>query len=230
MTLTEMLIAQLDAEAPRTRRALEQVPEGRDDWKPHDKSMAFGRLAMLVAGMPSWISMIVKQDSLDLNPPGGSNFVQKPMRTAAELVKGHDEGVAGARQALLSVTDEHLMKPWKLLVSGNTVSRVDVALDPFPYNGTTTTCDALYMGVPVVTLAGDTPTSRGGASLLNAVGLKDLVADTPERYVEIAVALAHGYAKAKGRPMAAVVHNIVGLQHASMAMECASHPCHELHR
>lgn len=122
MTLTEMLIAQLDAEAPRTRRALEQVPEGRDDWKPHDKSMAFGRLAMLVAGMPSWISMIVKQDSLDLNPPGGSNFVQKPMRTAAELVKGHDEGVAGARQALLSVTDEHLMKPWKLLVSGNTVN------------------------------------------------------------------------------------------------------------
>jgi uncharacterized damage-inducible protein DinB len=122
MNLTDLFVAQLDAEAPRTRAALERTPEGRDDWKPHDKSMPLGRLAMLVARMPSWISLIVKQDALDLNPPGGSNIDQKPLRTSAELVAALDAGIAGARTALEETTDDHLMKTWRLLVSGNAVS------------------------------------------------------------------------------------------------------------
>ena len=68
--------------------------------------------------------------------------------------------------------------------------RVDVALDPFPFNGSTTTFEALWMGVPVVTLLGDTMVGRWGASMLHAVGLDELVARTPEEYVEIAVRLA----------------------------------------
>ena len=67
---------------------------------------------------------------------------------------------------------------------------VDVALDTFPYNGHTTTCDALWMGVPVVTLAGPTHVSRAGLSVLSAAGLDDLVARTPEDYVRTATALA----------------------------------------
>ncbi len=67
---------------------------------------------------------------------------------------------------------------------------MDIALDTFPYNGTTTTVEALYMGVPVITLAGDRHASRVGASLLNRVGLPELVAKTPEEYVQIAVDLA----------------------------------------
>jgi hypothetical protein len=55
MKMTDLFVAQLDAEAPRTRRALERVAEGRDDWKPHEKSMPFGRLAMLVATRTSSI-------------------------------------------------------------------------------------------------------------------------------------------------------------------------------
>jgi FkbM family methyltransferase len=67
---------------------------------------------------------------------------------------------------------------------------VDIALDTFPYNGTTTTCEALWMGVPVVTLRGDRHSARVGASLLHRVGLDDLVAETPEEYIEKAAALA----------------------------------------
>jgi len=67
---------------------------------------------------------------------------------------------------------------------------VDIVLDTFPYTGGTTTCHALWMGVPVVTLTGNTATSRGGASLLNAIGLGELVADTADEYLEIASALA----------------------------------------
>ena len=68
--------------------------------------------------------------------------------------------------------------------------RIDIALDTFPYNGTTTTCEALWMGVPVVTLAGEVHMSRVGASILRCAGLESLVAQSAADYVAIAVALA----------------------------------------
>ena len=64
MTITEVFKAQLDREAPITRRVLENAPEGRPDWKPHPKSMPLGYLSSLVAGMPGWVAMTIKQDEL----------------------------------------------------------------------------------------------------------------------------------------------------------------------
>jgi protein O-GlcNAc transferase len=71
-----------------------------------------------------------------------------------------------------------------------TYNRIDIGLDTFPYNGTTTTCEALWMGVPVITLAGDIHSSRVGTSLLSNVGLPELVATTHAGYIEKAVNLA----------------------------------------
>ncbi len=92
-------------------------------------------------------------------------------------------GVAGHRLELLghaaSVPDQ---------LAG--YHQLDIALDTFPYNGTTTTCEALWMGVPVITLAGGHHAARVGASLLSTVGLSHCIAETPEAYIEKAVALA----------------------------------------
>ena len=63
MKLNEFLLAELDREVDRSRRALEQVPEGKYDWKPHEKSMIFGYLADMVATIPSWIAMEVTRTS-----------------------------------------------------------------------------------------------------------------------------------------------------------------------
>ena len=68
--------------------------------------------------------------------------------------------------------------------------RIDVALDPFPYHGTTTTCEALWMGVPLVTLRGDRHAARVGASLLTAVSHPEWIAESEEGYLEIAARLA----------------------------------------
>ena len=122
MKLTEMFLSQLEAEGLRTERTIEQVPDGHDDWKPHDTSMAFGRLAMLVAGMPSWFEMMIARDHLDVNPPGGSNWSPPPMRTREERVQAVRDGVARTRAALQATNDQHLMQPWRLLAAGKVMT------------------------------------------------------------------------------------------------------------
>ena len=121
MKLTELLLAELEREAAGTRSALARVPEGHNDWKPHPKSMPLGYLASLVATMPSWVAMMVKQDELDLKSPGAAKFKPLEWRTRAELVAALDRGLAEAREALRNTTDEHLMTPWKFVIGGQVV-------------------------------------------------------------------------------------------------------------
>src|SRR6476660_9621522 len=107
MTLTEHFIAELEREGPRTRRTLEAVPMGRDDWKPHEKSMPLGRLAGLVASMPSWVDLIVNKDELDLTPPpGGGQYKQPSTSELATVLDGH---IAKAIDTLRKTTDEYLL-------------------------------------------------------------------------------------------------------------------------
>jgi uncharacterized damage-inducible protein DinB len=121
MKLTEFFLAELDREVERSRRALEQVPEGKYDWKPHEKSMIFGYLANMVATIPSWLAMEVTKDELDVAPAEGSNMEQTRSDTSEALLKALDKATGQARSALENTTDEHLMTSWRLLARGQVV-------------------------------------------------------------------------------------------------------------
>ena len=94
-----------------------------------------------------------------------------------------DEGIAAERlefYGMLPKKEDHL----------GLYSKIDIGLDPFPYNGTTTTCEALWMGVPVVTMLGDRHSGRVGASIMHNVGLTEFVADSVEQYIQLAQSMA----------------------------------------
>ena len=120
MKLTQLLTDQLEREAVRTRRALEKLPRGKDDWKPHPKSMPLLRLAGLVATMPSWMALVINKDELELSPPPGQGQFQQP--TFDGLLGVLDKAVQDGRTALAGTTDDYLLTTsWKLLMKGNVV-------------------------------------------------------------------------------------------------------------
>ena len=121
MELTALFLSELDREVARSRRALEQVPEGKHDWKPHEKSMIFGYLTEMVATMPTWIAMMVKQDELDIAPKGGQQRPRASRSTSAEYLQALDAAAADARAALQGTTEGHLQTPWRLLAGGQVV-------------------------------------------------------------------------------------------------------------
>jgi uncharacterized damage-inducible protein DinB len=122
MKIVELYQQQLEREARVTRPVLERVPEGKNDWKPHEKSMPMGYLSVLVAQLPAWLTMTLRQDSFDLQPASGQGSFKREVGSNSELLALFDKCVADARDALASTTDEHLMRPWKLLVRGAVVS------------------------------------------------------------------------------------------------------------
>ena len=118
MKMTDLFLAELDREAAGTRSALARVPEGHNDWKPHERSMPLGNLANLCATMLSWIDMIVNVDELDIAPAGGERPRPSLPQTRKELETALGDAVAKARQALENTTDDHLLTEWKLLAGG----------------------------------------------------------------------------------------------------------------
>lgn len=121
MKLTEFLLAELDREVERSRHARQEVPAGQYDWKPHDKSMILGYLANLVAIIPTWITMQVLQDELDVAAAERAVMDRKRMDSSGELLQALDKAPKDAQSALQQTTDEHLMTSWRLLARGKVV-------------------------------------------------------------------------------------------------------------
>ncbi|MDQ2835754.1 MAG: DinB family protein [Acidobacteriota bacterium] len=123
MDLRDYLLEQLEREGAASRKTLERVPEGRNSWKPHGKSMEMGMLAALVATMPAWIAVMVERDELDLDKAENEGLMTKPVETRAELLKALDGAMEKGRKALSGVTEEHLKLPWRFVYKGHALDR-----------------------------------------------------------------------------------------------------------
>jgi uncharacterized damage-inducible protein DinB len=118
MDLKLMFLAQLERESAATRKTLQRVPEGHNDWKPQEKSMTLGYLAGLVASMPGWAEFMIERDELDLNDPSAERFKAKALESRIELIKTLDDGLVKSRKALESTSDEHLQRTWRFMMNG----------------------------------------------------------------------------------------------------------------
>lgn len=122
MALKQYLVAQLEREVTASRKVIERVPEGRNSWKPHSKSMELGYLSALVAGMPGWLAMMIDCDDVDLDG-NGKSFRTQIVDTRAELLALLEKGIDESRRALENTTEEHLLQPWRLTWRGQVLSQ-----------------------------------------------------------------------------------------------------------
>lgn len=122
MKMTDFFLAELEREATSTRSALQRVPAGHNDWKPHPRSMPLGYLASLVATMFSWIEAMVNQDEFDVRSPEAGKFKPLEWRSREELIEALDTSVSRARKALQNTTDDHLLTSWKFVAGGHVAS------------------------------------------------------------------------------------------------------------
>jgi len=108
-TLGAAFLKELEAEAVATRKCLEKIPETLFGWKPHEKSMNMGYLALLVAEIPKWLTHMVEKGEIDF-----ATFEHFQPKTTAELVNHFDENLKGAQNALRNVSNETLAKTFSL--------------------------------------------------------------------------------------------------------------------
>ncbi|MFZ0335566.1 MAG: DinB family protein [Candidatus Acidiferrales bacterium] len=124
MAIRDGILPEFDREIAVTRRVLERVPEGKPEFKPHEKSMAMDRLAGHVAELPGWAKETILQDSVHMNPPGNPPPAQSAalkMISRTQLLEEFDKRAAAGRAAIAGASDEELMKPWSLIAGGKPV-------------------------------------------------------------------------------------------------------------
>jgi uncharacterized damage-inducible protein DinB len=110
LTISDVL-QELEHEARTTRRVLERVPEDQLAWRPHDKSMTLGELAMHIARLPGAIAELATRSSFDVN-----TAVPRPSATSvAELLATHDQSVERAKQIIGGMDDAALATPWRMV-------------------------------------------------------------------------------------------------------------------
>ena len=104
-TLSQAFIAELKAESIATRKCLERIPETTYEFKPHEKSMAMGYLALLVADIPRWIALSIEDSVIDF-----ATYKQFQLSTTGALLKFYEENLKNAEKALSKSDDETLKK------------------------------------------------------------------------------------------------------------------------
>ncbi len=112
-------LKELEAEIPSTRKCLERIPEALFDYKPHEKSMTLGYLALLVAEIPKWIQAALKDNVIDF-----ATFKHYQPKNTAELLAHFDENIVNAKKALSNATDETFSKKFELKRNGEVLMSV----------------------------------------------------------------------------------------------------------
>jgi len=121
MSMNQALLPEFDQEMASTRKTLERVPEAKFSWKPHDKSSTMIGLASHLADIPSWATMTIQTDELDMSPGGKKMEMPPPPKTTKEMLERFDKYVKEARAAIAGVSDAELAKPWSLKNNGQTL-------------------------------------------------------------------------------------------------------------
>lgn len=121
MSMIEAFKAEVAHETATTRKLLALVPEGRGDWKPHEKSMSLGVLAMHVAEMPMWAPNILTEPSFDIAPKDGPAYQTPPFTTREYLLQIFDAGTTAMTEALSSRSDAQLNEIWHFQAGGETM-------------------------------------------------------------------------------------------------------------
>ena len=123
MSAIEMLLQELEQEAQTTRRVLERVPGDHLTWKPHDKSMSLGQLALHIASLPGAIAEITQ-----ISPFPVPKFEQPSAKSATELVPALDQSLAHAKSILRQLDDASLAKIWRVMDGDREVMAVPVGV------------------------------------------------------------------------------------------------------
>ena len=119
MEIREMFLPEFDTEMKKTRATLERVPEGKADFKPHEKSMALGKLAAHVAQLPEFAIMIAELPELDFSKSSMKPLV---MESRKQLLDAFDAYSAKAQAAIGKLSDEEWQKNWKLSFQGHAIA------------------------------------------------------------------------------------------------------------
>jgi len=120
MAIRDGILPEFDQEVANTRKVLERVPEGKPDYKPHEKSMPMGRLAGHTAELPGWAKETILQNSIEIRQ-GDPKNVALVMISRKQLLEEFDKRAAAGRAAIAGASDEELMKPWSLIANGKTI-------------------------------------------------------------------------------------------------------------
>jgi len=121
MTIGQSMLPEFDQEMQNTRKTLERIPDEKWNWKPHEKSGTLGWLAGHVGTVPEWITMTINTQELDYAPVNGPAYEPPKISNRQEVLAAFDKGAAEARAALAGVSDQDIMKNWKLLAGGQEV-------------------------------------------------------------------------------------------------------------